>query len=405
MPCLVLKGSFPSASDLIFFLRGKAAFELKRFRTASTAYQKAIRAAHSRYVDDARWGLARAFRARGHFRAALRTYERLLDAYPQHPRAALVRYERAVLLLRLKKRKPAFKELLEIWETYPATSAADAAAERLRRKRRNPRKMLSADRLIRRAKRLRHAKAYDRAIAELRQVGKKHPKFRDATDYAIGYTLKRAHRAKEAIPVLSKLVGRPGPYKRLGAKQLADVLSREGRVDEAVAQYRPYLPSPSTKKRTTNTRARRRLPKIQRWALQKAAKLLAEHARYGEAVALLKQLAAASPRSRRQSQELAWQLAYLTYRSGEFDEAVKSFSSLPQTPRTLYWTARAHHKAARINKAIDMYQRLTEDYLRTYYGLAARSQLVDLKIESFGAPALHRSRSPSPTTELRHRNT
>jgi soluble lytic murein transglycosylase len=122
--------------------------------------------------------------------------------------------------------------------------------------------------------------------------------------------------------------------------------------------------------------------------LGRAAFLLAEYGRYGKALELYDKLIARTPSLERSSlSTLTRRMTWLAYRAGKYERAIKGFQTLidkarrrrrsHQLPKLLYWQARAHARAGHARQAEALYQQIVEKHLRNYYGLQARSRLME----------------------------
>jgi len=78
------------------------------------------------------------------------------------------------------------------------------------------------------------------------------------------------------------------------------------------------------------------------------------------------------------AERAAWKAGWWAYKNGRYDETVRIFESASvgmrhadMRPAWLYWAAKAHLQAGRIDQAISGFAHAIEDYRNTYYGRAA----------------------------------
>jgi TolA-binding protein len=359
---LLLK--LPQMRDLIRLLQGEALLGQGKALEAAQRFRQAMRAKDSRWVDHARHRRADALRAARRFALAAKEYRKLARIYPDHPERAELELAVAECLERSRQPRKAAAVLQELRYRWPTSAAADKAQERLEqlaRRRIRPQPQPLTLRL-QRVRALRRGKRYAQALAELDLLDQAaHTEEEQVSLHLERVRILLKHGdAKEALAVLQ------GKLKATRTKTVrrltADALSRLGRVDEAVA----VLPAKRGRPHPAE------LPYI--------ARFLAEHARYTEAMKLVDTVAARLPEKLRKRYLL--NRAYWAYRAGRYDLAVEGFRHLAKhAPRerdyALYWEARAHARAGRTKEAEDLYRQLVEKYLWSYYGIQARSRLVE----------------------------
>lgn len=364
-----LEVRLPFLSDLIWLLRGEALFGLERYRHAARAFGRAARVRNSRFVDRGRERRADALARAHRYRSAITAYRALLKSFPGHPRRPQIELALARAREGGRARRAAAAHYLEIWLRWPGTPAAAAAAKAIARLRARHVRMRrpGPDALFERARRLRRAKRYELALAQLAEIRAKFPKQAAKADYYTGYTLYKQGRIAEALAALDRMLagGGDGGWHRRARSRRKDCLALLGRVDEAVHADRAALARPA---KTRAGRLRRRA------AMVRLAKRLADHGRYREALPLYKKLVKIYRHSRFYRRELAW----IAYRAGEYDLAIELLGRYQRPPFSLYWQARAHAKAGRHDRALKLYRRVVERHLRTYYGMLARTRLVEL---------------------------
>src|SRR5262249_49921728 len=89
----------------------------------------------------------------------------------------------------------------------------------------------------------------------------------------------------------------------------------------------------------------------------------------------------------RYAQRAAWKLGWTRYRQGDFQTAINIFelaaAHFPRSdyrPPYLYWTARAYDRLGHPDRANARYALVTVDYLNSYYGRLAETQLKQRSI-------------------------
>jgi len=78
------------------------------------------------------------------------------------------------------------------------------------------------------------------------------------------------------------------------------------------------------------------------------------------------------------SERAAWKAGWWAYKAGRYDEAIRIFESASvvmrhadMRPAWLYWVAKSHLQAGRVDQAIGGFAHAIEDYRNTYYGRAS----------------------------------
>jgi soluble lytic murein transglycosylase len=365
-----LLSELPHMRDLIRFLQGEALFGLKRYHQAARLYRAAARARHSRWIDLAWERRAAALMAARQYRAAAREYEHLLNIYAKHPRRPELALARAVCLMRAKLRRKAGVALQDIWLRWPVSPAAEQAREHLAKLRARRVRVRPPPfwRLIQRARILRRNKRYPKTLEALKEL-ERGRRLTGAEAARIkrerALTLYKSGDVAGALAVLERLLR---THKSDSIRlQLAHCKARLGKLDEAEALL------PSVGRRAGPGRIA---------ALRQRAVFLATYGRYDKALVHHDQLVKLLPPARRK-RSLAT-ATWLAYRAGEYARAIRGFEELARRSRRLrarytYWQARAHARAGQPKKAEALYQQVTERHLRTYYGMLARSRLLEAK--------------------------
>ena len=363
----------PHLRDLVRYLQGEALFGQRRYVAAAARFRAAARAKNSRWVDQAWQRQADALRRGRRYGAAVKAYDHLLRVYPDHPERSTLELHLARCLWRAGKARDAAVRLREIiyrWPTEPAAARAEQSLERLLRRGRVKLPPTPFARRLQRARALRWGKLYDRALEELRQLGSLARSPEEKTARALEAMRLHLKRDKpEAAVAAFKATFLDRPPHRAARRNLADALARLGRLDEALEVLAGRAQTPR------GWRGRMKEDE------ERMIRLLREHARYKQAMKRVRAQLERLPEKERKKRLLGW--AWLAYRAGELDLAIEGFQHLNKHSAgdrdfALYWEARAQAKAGRPKEAEALYRQLLEKYLRTYYGLQARSRLVEM---------------------------
>lgn len=374
-----LDATLPFLRDYVLFLRGEAASRAERFAQAAALYKRAITIKGSRWVDLARERRAAALLRAKKWREARHAYRLLLRSDDEHPRRPQLELGLAQAEVALGLRKQAARRLRALWLAWPERVAAvegkllldkltGVSKDKKTKRRTSRRKVvlppLPVERLYDRAQQLYRAKRWDDALAQLAIIAARHPGQRYKASYRQAWVLWKASRYQASLRALKPLLeGKSLAWKRIARRHRARVLGRLGKVDEAVALYADDIP----KKGKRITPAARR-------AMVEQATVLADHGRYEQALALVERLSKLLSWSKKLKRRVAW----LAFRAGDYDRALEGFAKhyRPSAFR-LYWMARAEQKAGRWAKAEPLYNQLLERHLRSYYGILARSRLLE----------------------------
>ena len=359
-------------ADLVLYTRGEAQAGAGQHRQAVATYLALIKLRRSNFEDRARQRLAESLARWGRWGQAARAYGRLLHGYPDHPARPDLELARARAMARAGWRTAAAHRLQEIWLLWPPEPAARAARAELDR-------MLAAGvklaapahwREIKRVQRLSKAKQFDAArayIARLRRQHRGQPVRVQGLDLELARVEIRAGKCAPALPLLQAARARyrqrpPAYITRMLAACLADV----GRVKQGAAVLLQGA---------TLARGRLRPGRVE--DALRAVVLLSRHGEYSRALKLMDQ-----HRQLTATWRLRMRRAWLAYRSGDTARAAHGFAWLARRRPGLrayawYWQARALHRAGKPAAAYKLYRELMEKHLRSYYGLLARSRLVE----------------------------
>ena len=89
------------------------------------------------------------------------------------------------------------------------------------------------------------------------------------------------------------------------------------------------------------------------------------------------------------SKEIGWHLAWLDYLRGHYDSSIERLKALikkskrnrSQLPRYQYWLAMSYLRTEKTEKAHEIFTKLSQDPLRSYYALAAQSRLEGITVK------------------------
>ncbi|MCC6746203.1 MAG: transglycosylase SLT domain-containing protein [Deltaproteobacteria bacterium] len=364
----------PHLADLVAFLHGEALLGTKAYLKAAESFHSAASLKGSRWVDLARERRAEALLHAGRPQASAAAYLELLKSYPTHPRRPALLVALAQARLAAGQRVEAAEGLQAVWLEHPSSAAAARAAEilqELRDKGVRP-KPAELGELVGRIRKLRKTKRYEQVVAELRELRQRMPAAAVALDLQLVLTHRKAEQYAEGIALLESLTAAVTRRGAKGKPSLAylrnlriDLLCRAGRIDEGIALAKGALPE---------NPKRRDVPRLTTFAT-----LLGEHGRYAEGLGVLDQAAALLKNKKAFPAQRAW----FAYRAGQHDRAIAGLQQLVKGKKrlafSLYWQARAHARAGRTAQAEALYRQLLESHLREYYGIQARSRLVEAK--------------------------
>jgi soluble lytic murein transglycosylase-like protein len=364
-----LLAELPHMRDLIRYLQAETAFGQRRYFAAAQLFRAAARSRRSRWVDLAWIRRADSLMAAKQYVPAAREYKHLLNIYPGHPRRAAIELARAVCLMRGGQRLKAAAALREVWLRRPVSAAAKEARKHLDQLLTDKRIRIRPTpfwRLIQRIRVLRRNKRFDEALASLKALKRGRLSAIEAArvERERAWTQLKRGAPDRALAVLTQLYRKH--KSRSIRRDIAGCHARLGRVDKAVKLIRDG----------------RRWRRGRDSDLRRAAVLLATYGRHKKSLALYDLLA--KRLSPAKAKALLATRTWLAYRAGQHRRAIKGFAELArrsrsQRPKYYYWQARALDRAGRAKEAQGFYQKVTERHLRTYYGLLARSRLLEAK--------------------------
>lgn len=358
----------PHMRDLIRHLQAESAFGQRRYFAAAQLFRAAARAKRSRWVDIAWMRRADALMAAKQYAPAAKEYGHLLNIYPNHPRRASIELAQAVCLMRGGQRLKAAVALREVWLRRPVSAAAKEARKHLDQLLTDKRIRIRPTpfwRLIQRVRVLRRNKRFDEALTSLAALKRRRLSAVEAArvERERARTQLKRGAPDRALAVLTQLYRKH--KSRSIRRDIAECHARLGRVDKAVELIRD---GPRWRRGRDGD-------------LRRAAALLATYGRYKASLALYDLLAKRLPKAR--VKQLLTTRTWLAYRAKKHNRAVKGFAELARRfrrqPKYLYWQARALQRAGRAKEAQKVYQQVTERHLRSYYGLQARSRLLEAK--------------------------
>ncbi len=365
----------PHLKDFVYFHLGEAYFGQGKYKQAANYYRSAVLQKNSHWIDRAREQYAASLCLGPSPRLGIKSYKDILRTYPDHPRRPQIELALARCLKRAGFLSQAAAAFQTIWIRYAYSPAAEEANQELhqfKHTRFRPRQV-SFPSLMQRIRNLISEKQYKKAEAELLGLLKRRDVARNKTyetqaelelarlyikleDYSKAHSLIKTHS-------LSNVPG--------GKYLLVTCLARTGQVENAVALYLNNVP----------------VEKAPRGALIAAANLYATYGMYEKALAHYEQATAKLHKGYRR--RFLPKLAWLAYRAKKYDLAIERYQALVPRSRGemrsyyLYWMARAHEEAGHKTEAENLYAQIVEKSLRSYYGILARSRLLELGSVAF----------------------
>jgi len=328
------------------------------------------------FVPDTRLGSRIAYRAgEAWFRVGQCAYAvdpltRAVVQEPQDPAAA-----RALLMLAecqaQDNRSPdSAVTLRQIWTRYPQTPEADEAEKKLSQRLDGQPWKPTPDERYARASALASAALNDEAVDELKAFlssAPGHPK-RDEAKFKLGLALARLKRYDQAKVAFQELAaGGPSGEANEAAVWLARSYLRLGEGDRLLSLRQAY-------------------PKLALTPEQQAAILLALGTWYDDqnqpdqAIAQYRHIVQLGDQTEQRAEAL-WRVGWIHYRTGRYEDAVKTLQELvairedpANNPQALYWTARARERLQDATAA-EVYQTLCRKYAWTYYCQLTRSRV------------------------------
>jgi len=365
--------------DLILFLRAEAQLAAGRGRDADRSYRKVARWPNSRWVDRANLKRGEAALAAGKAWRAVARYKSLIKAQPDHPRLLHIKLSMARATELNGDPRAAAEMLRTVWLENPSAPEAGIAEEELERLAMDGVKLPEPEwpLELNRAKRLRRVKLLERAEVELFGLRERYRRSRSHV-YEIDRELVRVYmkgsKAKEALETVRRLKAQS---QSPGQRQVLSWLEAECMGDMGQAKEAAEMLMKDAVGRKGKLLRKRRLD------ARHAFKVLVRFGEYGRALKLLD-----GPLSKENVpiKALRRSRGYLAYRSGDYDRAIKELEDWTRRggiyrAMAVYWQARAHKKAGRGGMAITLYKDLLENHLRTYYGILARSRLIEAGVE------------------------
>ena len=370
----------PHLADFIHFTYGQVLMAAGHYDDAASAFLRASRTPPFHWQDEALSGRAAALRLAEQPAAAANVLEKLIADLPQnHPKLAALQLELARALIPINPQRAA-DLLVEITINWPSAPSAPLALDDLEELKRRgiTHRPLTFDQRMTRVRNLRRMKRFDQTLEELKKLSQEFPFLTHRLKLETFRTLKKAQRKRDVLTLAEALYdeertaaqrrpvwrrkGRPVSW--LATKRYADALAWNSRLSEAVSLLLRGLkePKPATR---------------ERWL--RAAGLLSRHGSFREALQIIERVARIT---RWPSLAFRGRLAWLTYRAGDYDRAVKLWRALSQRKARryyTYWQARAQQRAGRVDAAAALYRQLLERHTHSYYGYLARSRLSELQ--------------------------
>lgn len=299
-------------------------------------------------------------------------YGRFLGEYPTHALFPAVLLRQGDCQHRLRETAAAVATYRKIWTQYASSPQAGEAASRLQRLAENGVALpdLGAQDWWLRARTLFDAGQYAPAAAALEEVlgfSQGGPD-REATRLKLGIARVRLKQYQEARAALAELVRtRTGTVSQEAVIWLARVLLRQSQDDQLLALAREVeggLLAGEFKSRF----------------LMLLAAQHVDRGRFDKAITVYRQVSEGTGQEGLAA-EASWRAGWWLYKSGRYDEAVRSFEHVPRvqpgspyTNAALYWKARSLEKSGEPKKAVAVVEALCGEASNSYYCLNARSR-------------------------------
>jgi soluble lytic murein transglycosylase len=415
--------SLPSSqADKIAFMAGRAALYVDDYDAARKYFEFCLDH-YTKLEDHVLYHLSRAYFLGGDAPAALRTAQRLLDAYPDSIwfadtsvmmgdyYAKMGRYDKALSIYdeflsdnkksahypavlvrkgRALEDKGSKGEALTVYKTvwigYPADAASTDAFAGINRL--GGVAGLTVSELKKRIDNLYDAGAYNDVIAASAQMpallGVNPRSLPAGVSREIEYLKAKSYfktaRYEKARGIIESLLTDPG---NLPTSELlywrARIYDRLERDDTAVTYYLDFSRAYPTDSLADD-------------ALYLAARTLEEMKRYDEAIRYYQTYLSTYSRGEK-VRDVLWNIGWLYYMKQDyakaeeyFDRMTRDYRNKPEYPQYLYWKARALERMGSSGEAVTIFRTVREKYIATYYGHLAGLRLRSLGVDVPATP-------------------
>jgi soluble lytic murein transglycosylase len=295
---------------------------------------------------------------------------RFLAEYPTHALFPAALLRQGDCQYRLRETTLAVATFRRIWTQYASSPQAGEAASRLQRLRESGVALpdLTAQDWWLRARTLFDAGQYAPAAAAIEEVlgfSQGGPD-REATRLKLGIARVRLKQYQEARAALAELVRtRTGTASQEAVVWFARVLLRQNQDDQLLALAREVEGGLLAGEFKT------------RFLMLLAAQHV-DRGRFDKAIHVYRQVSEGTNQEGLAA-EASWRAGWWLYKSGRYDEAVRSFDHVPSvqpggpyTNAALYWKARSLEKMGESKKAVAVAESLCGEAPNSYYCLSAR---------------------------------
>ena len=363
--------------DYARYYRARTLSALDRHDEALAVIRDLRRRRPTGYLDEAaRWREAEALERLQRFAEAQAVYRDLADGKNAQPDEVLARLARTAE--HAGDRAAALAAWRRLFYEHPLSDLKGSAARALALAKDTPLNPASAD--LRMAASRRARALYDaRRYADAREAfealrGSLSGDDRDLADLRIAVCYAETRRHEVARDRLASLIER-GVHEAEARYHHASVLRALGDTRTFVARSRELV---------------EKFPESE-WAEEALNSLGTYYTKQDDdalAIDVFRELYARFPTGAH-AERAAWKVAWSSYRTGGWDEAIRTFeaaaAAFPRAntrPAWLYWAARAREQAGHRDVAAARYRLVATDYLNSYYGRLASSRL-----RSLGQPA------------------
>ncbi len=349
-----------TVADLHSMMSGEAYLALKQPDQAIPHFEAVQTMWDSPRAPEAGFRLADAYFEAKRWRKAWKQYEGMLERYPEYSRWAQARFRLARSLEHMGRNRQAVVRYAALEREAPKGSKArkHSARRLLRLKNKNVRPPKDTTRkLAKRARKLHKQRRWPEAIATYEVLLERTTSRlkRQEIHYQLAKALESEDRYEEALEHLAES---GGGGDALSAK--IRIYRKQGRVDEAVEK---------TVGRAGRSARVRGLAE---------ARVRYEEGDYVQAYALY-----SKHLKTKYGLDNQWLMAWVAYRAGEYDEAIRRFRDLTgkrklRKHKAAYWLARALMKAGQRDAARAAFLEIADDDPVGYYGIQAANRLLDL---------------------------